>query len=74
MPSSKKVFKMVPKAKNVIPEVRPCSFKAISDKGNKVHGTAAFLVLAKRAGGVDSFLGECVEHAMSKMMEQYGTK
>lgn len=35
---------------------RTCSFSAVSDKGNLVFGTAAFLVVAKRNGGVDNFI------------------
>lgn len=34
---------------------RPCSLVAVSDKGNTVYGTAALLVVTKRAGGVDSY-------------------
>lgn len=37
-------------------EQRPCSFHTVSDKGNDVHGIAAFLVESKRAGGVDNFI------------------
>ena len=35
---------------------RPCSLVAVSDKGNIVRGTAALLVVTKRAGGVDSYM------------------
>ena len=35
---------------------RPCSFSTVSDKGNKVYGIAAFLVIAKRQGGVDALI------------------
>lgn len=56
-----------------LPGHRPCSFKAISDKGNRVYGIAAFLVLSKRAGGVDAFMGECVQHTIAEMSKRYGT-
>jgi hypothetical protein len=35
---------------------RSCSFSAISDKGNQVYGIAAFLVVAKRNGGIDKYI------------------
>lgn len=44
---------------------RPCSFSAISDKGNLVYGTAAFLVVAKRNGGVDKFIASIANEAVT---------
>lgn len=60
--------------KEVLPTKRPCSFTAISDKGKKLYGIAAFLTLSKRSGGVDSFLTQCVDHTITLMSEKYGTK
>lgn len=48
---------------------RTCSFSAVSDKGNVVHGTAAFLVVAKRNGGIDNYIkkiaGDAAEVALN---------
>jgi hypothetical protein len=42
---------------------RPCSFSAISDKGNVVYGTAAFLVVAKRNGGINAYIASIATEA-----------
>lgn len=55
-------LKQAPKRKD---DPRPCSFSTISDKGNRVHGIAAFLVESKRHGGVDAFIGEIAADAAS---------
>lgn len=35
---------------------RTCSFSTVSDRGNMLYGTAAFLVVAKRNGGIDNYI------------------
>lgn len=42
---------------------RTCSFSTVSDKGNIVHGTAAFLVVAKRNGGIDNYIKKIAGNA-----------
>ena len=58
----------IPRANNVVKlgairsqrqreaEKHPCSFSTVSDKGNRVYGTAAFLVESKRKGGIDKYI------------------
>jgi hypothetical protein len=55
----------LPKPSKRVEDPRPCSFSTISDKGNRVHGIAAFLVESKRHGGVDAFIGEIAADAAS---------
>lgn len=42
---------------------RTCSFSTVSDNGNRVYGTAAFLVVAKRNGGIDSYIQSIAQNA-----------
>lgn len=71
---SSKVVELNSVRKKELSKDRSYGGQAVSDKGNKVYGTAAFLVLSKRAGGIDAYISQCVEHAISFMNERYGTE
>jgi NADH:ubiquinone oxidoreductase subunit 2 (subunit N) len=49
---------------------RTCNFSTVSDKGNALHGTAAFLVQAKRNGGIDAFITAIAQNAAENALQE----